>query len=154
MPIVAHVWTGDDKILIPFEGRDARIFINEVLPMAPDVTVQIAHLGGSGPMLDPGTKEAMVVLAEAASGGDAAMKNVYFDLTTNIYPRSPKASVEFMTARMRQIGMRRLLYGSDMAIGEDAVLPEQLWRAIRKNTGLTSSELDTIANNVAPYLRR
>jgi len=154
MPIVAHVWTGDDKILSPFEGRDARIFINEVLPMAPDVTVQIAHLGGAGPHLDPGTKEAMVVLAEAASRRDAAMKNVYFDITTNIHPQSPAEDAKFMTARMRQIGMSRLLYGSDMAIGEDAVLPKQLWRAIRKNTGLTSSELDTIATNVAPYLRR
>lgn len=154
MPIVAHVWTGDDKILSPFEGRDARIFINEVLPMAPDVTVQIAHLGGAGAHLDPGTKEAMVVLAEAASRGDTAMKNVYFDVTTNIHPESPAESVEFMTARMRQIGMSRLLYGSDMAIGENAVLPEQLWRAIRKNTGLTTSELETIAGNVAPYLRR
>jgi predicted TIM-barrel fold metal-dependent hydrolase len=153
MPIVAHVWTGDDKILSPFEGRDARIFINEVLPMAPDVTVQIAHMGGSGPRLDPGTKEAMVVLAEAASRGDAAMKNVYFDLTTNIHPQSPEASVEFMTARMRQIGMSRLLYGSDMALG-DSPTPAKYWRALRERSGLTSSELETIANNVAPYVRR
>ena len=154
MPIVAHVWTGDDQILNPFEGRDARIFINEVLPMAPDVTVQIAHLSGAGPRLDPGTREAMVVLAEAASRGDAAMKNVYFDVTTNIHPTSSEASAEFMRARMRQIGMSRLLYGSDMAIGDNPVLPQQLWRALREKSGLTSSELDTIANNVAPYLRR
>ena len=62
----------------------------------------------SGPRLDPGTKEAMVVLAEAASRGDSAMKNVYFDVATNIHPESPTADVEFMTARMRQIGMSRL----------------------------------------------
>lgn len=153
MPVVAHVWTGDDKILSPFEGRDARTFIHEVLPMAPDVTVQIAHLGGAGSHLDPGTKEAMVVLAEAASRGDAAMKNVYFDLTTNIHPESPEASVEFMTARMRQIGMSRLLYGSDMAIGDNPT-PAKYWRALRKKSGLTPSELQTIASNVAPYVRR
>jgi predicted TIM-barrel fold metal-dependent hydrolase len=153
MPIVAHVWTGDDKILSPFQGRDARVFINEVLPMAPDVTVQIAHLGGSGPMLDPGTKEAMVVLAEAASRGDAAMKNVYFDVTTNIHPESPAEDVEFMTARMRQIGIKRLFYGSDAATKGNA-MPAEYWRALRKKSGLTTSELDTIASNVAPYLRR
>jgi predicted TIM-barrel fold metal-dependent hydrolase len=153
MPVLAHVWTGDDKILSPFEGRDARIFINEVLPMAPDVIVQITHLGGSGPRLDPGTKEAMVVLAEAASRGDAAMKNVYFDVATNIHPGSPPEWVEFMTARMRQIGMSRLLYGSDAAIGDNPV-PVVYWRALRDKSGLTPSELGTIANNVAPYLRR
>jgi predicted TIM-barrel fold metal-dependent hydrolase len=153
MPIMAHVWTGDDKILSPFEGRDARTFINEVLPMAPDVTVQIAHMGGSGPRLDPGTKEAMVVLAEAASRGDAAMKNVYFDVATNIHPESPAEDVEFMTARMRQIGISRLLYGSDAATGGNAT-PAEYWCALRKKSGLTSSELETIANNVAPYVRR
>jgi predicted TIM-barrel fold metal-dependent hydrolase len=149
MAILAHVWTGDDKILNPFEGRDARIFINEVLPMAPEVTVQILHMGGSGPMLDPGTKEAMVVLAEAASRGDTAMKNVYFDVATNIHPDSPKADVKFMTARMRQIGMSRLLYGSDAA-----TVPAEFWGALREKSGLTSTELETMAKNVAPYLRR
>ena len=153
MPIMAHVWTGDDKILSPFEARDARTFVDEVLPTAPDVTVQIAHLGGSGPRLDPGTRAAMVVLAEAASRGEAAMKNVYFDVTTNIHPQSPPEDVEFMTARMRQIGMSRLLYGSDAATGENP-MPVKYWRALRKRSGLTPSELDTIANNVAPYLRK
>jgi len=153
MPILAHVWTGDAQVANPFDGRDARTFINEVLPMAPDVTVQIAHLGGSGPMLDPGTKEAMLVLAEAASRGDAAMKNVYFDVATNIHPRSPTADVKFMTDRMRQIGMSRLLYGSDAATGDNASAAEY-WRALREKSGLTSSELETIAKNVAPYLRR
>jgi predicted TIM-barrel fold metal-dependent hydrolase len=153
MPILAHVWTGDDKVANPFDGRDARTFIDEVLPMAPDVTVQITHLGGSGPRLDPGTEEAMVVLAEAAARGDAAMKNVYFDVATNIHPESPTESVEFMTARMRQIGMSRLLYGSDAATGGNPV-PVKYWRALRDKSGLTPSELETIAGNVAPYLRR
>jgi uncharacterized protein len=153
MPIVAHVWTGNDEVANPFDGRDARTFINEVLPMSPDVTVQIAHMGGSGPRLDPGTEEAMLALAEAASRGEAAMKNVYFDIATNIHPRSPVEWVEFMTARMREIGMSRLLYGSDLAIGDNA-LPAEYWRALRDRSGLTSSELETIAGNVAPYIRK
>ena len=153
MPIIVHVWTGDEHVANPYDGRDARTFINEVLPMAPDVTVQIAHLGGSGPRLDPGTREAMIVLAEAASLRQAVMKNVYFDITTNVHPRSPAANTAFMVARMRQIGMNRLLYGSDMAIGDNAV-PAESWRALRETAGLTSGELQTIAGNVAPYLRK
>jgi predicted TIM-barrel fold metal-dependent hydrolase len=120
--------------------------------MAPDVIVQIAHLGGSGPRLDPGTEEAMVVLAEAASKGEAAMKNVYFDVATNIHPDSPAKSRKFMAARMRQIGMSRLLYGSDAATGGNVVAAEY-WRALRKKSGLSSAELQAIAGNVAPYLR-
>jgi predicted TIM-barrel fold metal-dependent hydrolase len=153
MPVVAHVWTGDDQVANPFDGRDARTFINEVLPVAPDVTVQIAHLGGSGPRLDPGTREAMVVLSEAASRGEAAMKNVYFDIATNVHPGSPDESIAFMAARMRQIGITRLLYGSDMAIGDNAV-PAEYWRALVERSGLTSSELQAISRNVAPYLRK
>jgi uncharacterized protein len=152
MPLIVHVWTGDDQIANPFAGRDARTFISEVLPMAPDVTIQIAHLGGSGPRLDPGTEEAMVVLAQAASSGEAAMKNVWFDIATNIHPGSPAASTEFMAARMRQIGMSRLLYGSDLAIGDNVVAAEY-WRALREKSGLSSTELQTIAGNVAPYVR-
>lgn len=152
MPVVVHVWTGDDQVANPFAGRDARTFISEVLPMAPDVPVQIAHLGGSGPRLDPGTEEAMVVLARAAATGEAAMKNVYFDIATNVHPGSPAASTEFMAARMRQIGMSRLLYGSDMATG-DNVVPAEYWRALREKSGLSPGELQAIARNVAPYVR-
>ena len=93
----------------------------------------------------------MVVLAEASSLGEAAMKNVYFDIATNIHPRSPAASTEFMAARMRQIGMSRLLYGSDLAIGDNAV-PAEYWRALREKSGLSSGELQVIGSNVAPYL--
>lgn len=152
MPIIAHVWTGNDEIANPFQGGDARTFISEVLPMAPDVTIQIAHLGGSGPRLDPGTEEAMVVLAQAAAAGEPAMKNVYFDIATNIHPGSPAASTKFMTARMRQIGTSRLLYGSDMATGDNVVVAEY-WRALREQSGLSSDELQAIARNVAPYVR-
>jgi hypothetical protein len=67
MAIVVHVWTGDDKVGNPYDGRDARTFLNDVLPAAPDTPVQIAHLGGSGPRLDAGTKEGISVLAEAAA---------------------------------------------------------------------------------------
>ena len=151
VPLLAHVWTGDDQVANPFDGRDARTFIAEVLPMAPDVTVQIAHLGGSGPRLNPGTEEAMLVLAEAASRGDAVMKNVHFDIATNIHPGSSAEWAAFMTARMRQIGMSRLLYGSDLATGGNA-LPAEYWRALRERSGLTASEVGTIARNVAPYL--
>lgn len=152
MPLIVHAWTGDDEIANPFDARDARTFIERVLPSAPDVVIQIAHLGGSGPRLDPGTRAAMIVLAEAAASSHPAMKNVYFDMATNVVPGSPDEYAEFMTARIRQIGAARILYGSDMAIGDNPQAAES-WRTHRTMLGLTRREFEIISGNVAPFLR-
>ena len=127
-------------------------FLNEILPEAPDVPIQIAHLGGSGPRLDPGTMEAMVVLAEAAAKGDSRTRNVYFDIPTNVTARSSTDDAAFMTARIRQIGLRRILYGSDMAIRGNAPARDS-WQAHRDRLGLSDDELRAIASNAAPYMQ-
>ena len=119
--------------------------------MAPDVPVQIAHLGGSGPRLDPATSAAMTLLAEAMSNGEPAMKNVYFDITTNVMERSSEADAAFMAARIRQIGLTRILYGSD---GPPAPPASEGWRVQRQKLRLTPAELQVIAGNVAPYIPR
>jgi predicted TIM-barrel fold metal-dependent hydrolase len=152
MAIVAHVWTGDDKIRNPFGKSEAMTVVNEILPSAPDVPIQIAHLGGSGPRLDAGTMDAMVVLAEAAAKGDSRMDNVYFDITTNVTARSSAADAAFVAARIRQIGLPRILYGSDMAIGGNATAQDS-WKAHRDKLALSDAELRAIANNVAPYMQ-
>jgi len=151
MAIIAHIWTGDDRVAHPYDARDARTFLSEILPMAPDVPVQIAHLGGSGPRLDPGTRAAMTLLAEAVANREPATENVYFDIATNVMERSSEADAVFMAARMRRIGLRRILYGSD---GPPNPLPADAWRIQRQKLGLTVAELEIIARNVAPYLPR
>ena len=99
MPIVAHVWTGDDRVGKPFGKTQAETFVNEVLPEAPRVTVQVAHLGGSGPRLDPGTMAGMIVLSEGVAAGNPRMRNVYFDMTTNVMARSSGDDAAFMADR-------------------------------------------------------
>jgi predicted TIM-barrel fold metal-dependent hydrolase len=150
MAIVAHVWTGDDRVGVPFGQGPAETFVNEILPEAPDVTVQIAHLGGSGPRLDPGTMAGMIVLSEAAR--NARMHHLYFDMTTNVMARSSEDDAAFMAARIRQIGVERILYGSDMAIQGNPAARES-WAMFRMKTRLTAQEFDGIAANIAPYLR-
>jgi len=152
MAIVAHVWTGDDRVGKPFGKTQAETFVNEVLPEAPRVTVQVAHLGGSGPRLDPGTMAGMIVLSEAVAADNPRMRNVYFDMTTNVMASSSGDDAAFMTARIRQIGVERILYGSDIAIFGNPVARES-WSRFRMKTPLTAQEFDTIAANVAPYLR-
>ena len=152
MAIVAHVWTGDDRVGTPFGKAQAETFVNEVLPEAARVTVQVAHLGGSGPRLDPGTMAGMIVLSEAVAAGNPRMRNVYFDMTTNVMARSSGDDAAFMAARIRQIGVQRILYGSDIAIQGNPAARES-WTMFRMKTPLTAQEFDTIAANVAPYLR-
>jgi predicted TIM-barrel fold metal-dependent hydrolase len=152
MPLIVHVWTGDDKVANPYDARDAQTFIEQLLPAAPDVVVQVAHLGGSGPRLDPGTEAAMVVLSEAAAGSHPALRNVYFDIATSVVPQSSDDAARFMTARIRQIGVQRIVYGSDAAIGGNP-RPAESWRAHLDKLGLTPDEIEKIRNNVVPFLK-
>jgi predicted TIM-barrel fold metal-dependent hydrolase len=74
LPLVVHLWTGDD-----YGRREARIFLDSLLPHAPDVVVQLAHLGGAGPGW---TDEALEVFATALEAGDARTRNLYLDVAT------------------------------------------------------------------------
>jgi hypothetical protein len=76
--------------------------------------------------------DAMVVLAEAVSKGDSRRGHVYFDIATNVTARSSATDAAFVAARMRQIGLPRILYGSDMATGGNATAQDS-WKALRDN---------------------
>jgi hypothetical protein len=54
--------------------------------------------------------------------------------------------------RIRQIGLDRILYGSDAAFGNHPD-PGGSWAAFRKGVPLSAAEFGKIARNVAPYLR-
>ena len=144
LAIVAHLWTiGDyeDKA-----GEHARAFLDHALPAAPDVAVQIAHMAGGGFSND----SAMAVFAKAFAARDPRVARVYFDVAS-ITTTVPDRALENDVARMRQIGLDRFLWGSDMTSAEN---PARLqWRVYRGLSPLTDDELRTLASNVAPYLR-
>jgi len=152
MPIVAHVWTGDARIGRPYGRAEAQVFLNEVLPAAPNIPIQIAHLAGAGPGLDPGSKEALAAFADAVSAANPRTRNLYFDVTTTVTAQTSIEDSTLIAARVRQIGLQRILYGSDMAIGGNPTA-RQSWGVFRGMLPLTESEFRTIANNVAPYVR-
>lgn len=56
-----------------------------------------------------------------------------------------------VATRLRQLGLDRILFGSDAATGGN-LAPRQAWTAVRQ-LPLTDAEFQTIANNVAPYMR-
>ena len=56
------------------------MFLGEVLPAAPRVPVQIAHLSGAGVYDDPKIDEALCVFIDAIAEHDQRMADVYFDI--------------------------------------------------------------------------
>jgi predicted TIM-barrel fold metal-dependent hydrolase len=152
MPIVVHVWTGDERIGKPYGRAEAQVFLTRILPAAPDVPIQIAHLAGAGPGLDQGSKDALAVFADAISARDWRTRNVYFDVATTVTLQTSSEDSRLIAARLHQIGLHRILYGSDVAIGGNPTA-RQGWAAFRGMLPLTDAEFKTIAQNVAPYMR-
>jgi predicted TIM-barrel fold metal-dependent hydrolase len=149
LPIVVHMHTSISKHRN--YGRDeALVFLNELLPAAPDVPVQIAHLAGAGDY-DTTTDAALNVFVEAIARHDPRAKNLWFDVTSVVLPGIAPDKAILVTARIRQIGLRRVLYGSD-AHGGGNLAPREGWAAFRQ-LPLTEKEFRTIAQNLAPYMR-
>jgi len=147
LAIIVHV-RGDRSY-----GREhAEIFLTQLLPAAPDVPVQIAHLwGGDG--FSEGALEALVTYAAAVSAPHRATRNLYFDVTQlALILEGRKDALHRMATLIRQIGVRRILYGSDGAMFGN-VQPVEAWATFRREMPLTGEEFTVIANNVAPYAR-
>ena len=143
LAIVAHLQTESD-----YGEREAKIFLNEVLPEAPDVVVQIAHMAGSGPGWND---EAFGIYADAVANGDPRTAKLYFDVATVAEGQSP-GRLDLLAKRIRQVGVGRILYGSDASFGTRPT-PRQEWAMFQGYVPLTPSEISAIADNVAPYLR-
>lgn len=151
MAIVVHMRASIDNKR-PYGAGQARIFLERLLPLVPDVVVQIAHMAGSGPgYADVSAHAAMAVLAEAAEKRDPRMRQVWFDVATSADFRFSAENGAMLVKQIRQVGASRILYGSDGAVPPN-LMPRDGWAAFRR-LPLTNTEVETIAKNVAPYLR-
>ena len=63
-----------------------------------------------------------------------------------------RTALQRIADRMRQIGMSRILYGSDGPETE-AKAPREAWALFRSALPLTDAEVRAIAANLAPYLQ-
>jgi predicted TIM-barrel fold metal-dependent hydrolase len=93
----------------------------------------------------------MTVLAEAAARRDPRMRNVYFDVASNVDKEISAENAARLVGFIRQVGLDRVLYGSDAAAGNN-LRPREAWATFAK-LPLTAQELARIAGNEAPYLR-
>ena len=149
MPIVVHMHTSISKRR-NYGSAQAHVFLNELLPAAPDIQVQIAHLTGAGDY-DDSTDAVLQVFVEAIRDGDPRVKNLWFDVTSVVLADITPEKAKLVATRIRQIGLDRVLYGSDAPAGGN-LPPREGWAAFRQ-LPLTDQECLTIAENVAPYAR-
>jgi uncharacterized protein len=150
MAIVVHMRSSVTKKR-EYGANEARVFLNELLSAARDVPVQIAHLAGAGGYDDPQIDQALEVFVAAIANRDVRMARVYFDVSGVVGLGEWFSKTGLVALRIRQLGVERILYGSDGAGGGN-LTPREAWRAFRK-LPLSDVEFRTIETNLAPYLR-
>ena len=151
MAIVIHMRASISKKR-PYGAAQARVFLERLLPAAPDVVVQVAHMAGSGPGYDdPPSQEVFETLAAAVEKKDPRTRNLWFDVASVADRNISAANAALLARHIRRVGVDRILYGTDAAIGEN-LRPRESWAAFLK-LPLTTQEFERIAANVAPYIR-
>lgn len=136
----------------PYGAAQARVLLEQVLPFAPDVPVQVSHLAGNGPGFgDTPAREALAVLAEAAARQDPRMRHVWFDVAAVVQADLPADEARRLVRRLRQLGLDRVLYGSDAPFGV-GIEAARGWDGFLR-LPLNDAETARVARNVVPYLR-
>jgi predicted TIM-barrel fold metal-dependent hydrolase len=148
MAIVAHV-RASVTARLPWGREEALIFLNQVLPAAPDVVVQVAHLASAGSPQDEGAQQALEVFVDAVARNDPRTRRLYFDATTLGEPPTPDNAQRWATAIRRL--PTRVLFGSDATTA--VATPGGVWTAMRKLLPLTEDEFKGLANNTPPYMQ-
>jgi predicted TIM-barrel fold metal-dependent hydrolase len=134
-----------------YGAEDAQLFIDRLLPRAPDVVVQVAHLAGGGEFPD-NAEQAMDVFAAAIERGDPRTRNLYFDQTTVATATTTPEDGLRIARTIRRVGPARVFFGSDMPVGGNPP-PAEGWAIFRAKVPLTAAEMRTIALNEPPYAR-
>jgi hypothetical protein len=83
--------------------------------------------------------------------GDARMAHMLFDVSGVVGLGDWQSKAGHVAQRSRQLGVGRVLYGSDGAAGGN-LKPREAWAAFR-SLPLSDAEFATIELNVAPYIR-
>ena len=147
MAIVVHARTTISKQR-PYGAEHARVFLTTLLPAAPDVPVQIAHLAGAGGYDEAGVDDAVGVFVDAIAAKDPRVSRLWFDVSGIALIGKWPAPAARVAERIRQIGVQRVVWGADGAAG--GTTPAAAWKAFTE-TPLTPAEIETIRTNVAPY---
>ena len=134
-----------------YGAEDGRIFLDRIVPVAPDIEIIVAHLGASSPGYPAQNDEVMAVFAAAVERNDPRMANLYFDVAANVTAEMTPGVAALLAQRIRQVGIRRVLYGSDLNAPGGTI--GKGWEIFRTTIPLTAAELQQIANNRTRFVR-
>ena len=138
MALILHIRANVDHNR-PWGAKQARVFLERMLPQAPNVPVQIAHMASAG-SLDEASDDALMVFVNAIRANDQRVNRLFFDISVD-WGTNP----DLLVKRLRAIGLNRILYASDSP-------PGPAWQKLQ-TLPLTPAEFRTIERNVAPYMR-
>src|SRR5437763_1284630 len=91
---------------------------------------------------------ALAVLAAAVERHDPRTRNLWFDVASIVDPNISPSNAALVVRRIHQVGLKRVLYGSDAAAGTN-LRPRESWAAFRR-LPLREDEFAQIAANLAP----
>jgi predicted TIM-barrel fold metal-dependent hydrolase len=148
LAIVVHLATRQSPSDADLNRQQASAFLNGILEVTPDITVEIAHMSGDS-YYPLSSDAAMEVFGNAISAGDKRTKNLYFQAVTS--ERLDDAAIARLVKRMRQVGMNRFLNASDRT-GLKNPAPGDNWKLFLL-LPLTKEEFKTVAGNVLPHMR-
>jgi predicted TIM-barrel fold metal-dependent hydrolase len=135
VPVVVHLGGAG-----PRPGDRARAFLPLIGSAASNITIQVAHLGGTGPGLDD--PEALEVFSEAAQAGQLP-PGLVLDVSSVVTSGTPEAELPRIAAALRSLGVERLVFGSDRS-GDRKETPGAAWRAFRR-LPLSEAEFQEVA---------
>ncbi|HKO55683.1 MAG TPA: amidohydrolase family protein [Thermoanaerobaculia bacterium] len=134
-----------------YGAEDARLFLDHLVQRASDLEIVVAHLGASGPGYGAQADEVLAVFAEAAARRDPRLRNVYFDVATNVTAETTAEEGALIAKRIRQLGAERVVYGSDLSPPGGSIAAG--WEIFRTHVPLTPAEVRTIAGNRLRFAR-
>jgi predicted TIM-barrel fold metal-dependent hydrolase len=148
MAVVVHLHANFDHHR-PYGAKEANVFLREVLPAAPHIPVQIAHLAGSGGYNDE-TDAALSVFLSAIAHHDPRVAHLWFDISGVAGLTDWQTNKQRIAVRIRQAGVHRILFGSDGAWTSFTPLRAE---AAFHELPLSREEFLVIETNVAPYMK-
>jgi predicted TIM-barrel fold metal-dependent hydrolase len=134
-----------------YGAPDARLFLDKLVAVAPSIEVVVAHLGASGPGYSAQNDSVMAEFGAAAERKDPRMRNVYFDVSSNVDEEATPQDAALIARRIRQVGPTHVLYGSDLSVPGGTI--KAGWELFRTRVPLTPDEMRTIAGNVTRFAR-
>jgi predicted TIM-barrel fold metal-dependent hydrolase len=149
VPVLVHMRARGGQ---NYGATDAQIFLDQVMPKAPGIEVVVAHLGASGPGYTAQHEEVMAVFTAAIARKDPRTRRLYFDMSGILTAESTADEAARMAATIRQVGVSRVLYGTDTLRPEGPPLSGH-WALVTTKLGLSEPELRTLADNRARFAR-